>query len=89
MTMRVGVPLSSASTYGHAPYTALFPYNNQRYSTGDAMKNVVCYFSNWASHREGAGKFVPENVDASKCSHVFYAFASLDGEKMEILPQVH
>ena len=53
------------------------------------MKNVVCYFSNWASHREGAGKFVPENVDASKCSHVFYAFASLDGEKMEIVPQVH
>ncbi len=45
---------------------------------------MVCYFSNWASHRPGEGAFVPENLDASLCSHVFYAFAGLDTATLEL-----
>lgn len=57
----------------------------ETYATGD-KKNVICYFSNWASFREDQGKFVPENIDASLCTHVFYAFASLDPQQLEIVP---
>ena len=51
-----------------------------------SSQNVICYFSNWANHRSGDGHFVPENLDASLCSHVFYAYASLDPESFEVVP---
>ncbi|TRY79747.1 hypothetical protein TCAL_01968 [Tigriopus californicus] len=42
--------------------------------------NVVCYFANWAVYRDGAGKYVPENIPSQLCSHVVYAFARLDAK---------
>ena len=51
-----------------------------------SFQNVICYFANWAEQRNGDGKFVPENLDATLCSHVFYAFASLDTSTLEISP---
>ncbi len=50
----------------------------------DDKKNVVCYFANWAGNRGGDGTFVPENLDASLCSHVVYAFAGLDTATLEL-----
>jgi chitinase len=47
---------------------------------------VICYFSNWANHRSGEASFVPENLEAGLCSHVFYAFASLDTASLEMAP---
>nr|XP_022917656.1 probable chitinase 10 isoform X3 [Onthophagus taurus] len=44
-------------------------------------QKVVCYFTNWAFYRKD-GKFVPENIDRSLCSHIIYAFASLDAESL-------
>ena len=38
---------------------------------------VVCYFTNWAWYRPGAGKYTPDNIDASLCTHVVYGFAVL------------
>ena len=49
-------------------------------------KNLICYFSNWAHLRRRSGKFVPENIDARPCSHIFYAFANLDSESFEVVP---
>ena len=49
-------------------------------------KNLICYFSNWAHLRRRSGKFVPENIDARPCSHIFYAFANLDSESFEVAP---
>ncbi len=49
-------------------------------------KHVVCYFSNWAGLRSGDGTFAPENLDASLCSHVVYAFAALDTASLELVP---
>ena len=46
---------------------------------------MICYFSNWASFRGGDGHFVPEHLDASLCSHVFYAFAGLDTVDLELM----
>ena len=49
-------------------------------------KNLICYFSNWAHLRRRSGKFVPENIDARPCSHIFYAFANLDSDLFEVVP---
>ena len=62
-------------------------YNAHAYKFGKGGgKNVVCYFANWAHLRKSSGKFVPENIDARPCSHIFYAFANLDTESFEAVP---
>lgn len=43
---------------------------------------VVCYVTNWSFYRKAEGKFVPENLDGRLCTHVVYAFATLDPEKL-------
>nr|XP_020652508.1 chitinase-3-like protein 1 [Pogona vitticeps] len=44
---------------------------------GSAFK-VVCYFTNWSQYRETTGRFTPENIDPSLCSHIIYAFAKIE-----------
>ncbi len=58
------------------------PYKKDRSNE----KHVLCYYSSWAPDRKGKGHFVPENVDASLCSHVFYTFASMDTATLEMEP---
>ncbi|KAG7164862.1 chitinase 10-like 5, partial [Homarus americanus] len=43
---------------------------------------VVCYFTNWAYHRESPYKFAPEYVDPSLCTHLVYAYAMLDPSEL-------
>ena len=38
----------------------------------------VCYFTNWSQYRTGKARFVPEDIDASLCTHIVYCFARLD-----------
>lgn len=38
---------------------------------------IVCYFTRWSMKRLGAGKFEPENIDPTLCTHVVYAFAEI------------
>lgn len=39
---------------------------------------VVCYLGSWANYRHGNGKFLIENIDPHKCTHLIYGFAKLE-----------
>lgn len=41
---------------------------------------IVCYYTNWSHKRPGVGKFEPEDLDPTLCTHVVYAFANLNSE---------
>lgn len=52
----------------------------------DSEYKVVCYYTNWAFYRPGAGKYKPENIDASLCTHIVYGFAVLNPNTLLIRP---
>ena len=39
-------------------------------------------FTNWAWYRPGIGKYRPEDIDPSICTHVVYSFAVLDSKNL-------
>ena len=43
-------------------------------------------FTNWAWYRPGAGKYIPEDIDPSLCTHVVYGFAVLDSNRLVLKP---
>lgn len=45
---------------------------------------IVCYLPNWSFHRKGDTKFTPEYVDPNLCTHIVYAYASLNPENYTI-----
>ncbi len=46
----------------------------------------VCYITNWSRYRPGEAKFEIEFVDPFMCSHIIYAYATVDDRKPEIIP---
>lgn len=52
-------------------------------SSIDKTYKVVCYYTNWAQYRTKPATFLPENVNASLCTHVIFAFAKIN-EKSEL-----
>lgn len=63
------------------PADELFEAVNQ---TDDGEFKVVCYFTNWAWYRPGEGKYTPDDIDETLCSHIVYGFAVLNGETLTI-----
>lgn len=45
---------------------------------------MVCYFTNWAWYRRGAGRYLPEHIDHTLCTHIVYGFAVLDYSNLVI-----
>ncbi|XP_044759513.1 probable chitinase 10 [Coccinella septempunctata] len=43
---------------------------------------VFCYMTSWSQKRPSAGKFTPEDINPSLCTHVVYAFATLKDHKL-------
>jgi len=66
---------ASTATTTSSPTTPAGSHGNTR----------VCYYTNWAQYRSGAGKFVPEDIDASLCSHINFGFGKL-GATFELEP---
>jgi chitinase len=52
-----------------------------------ADNKVVCYYTNWASYREGNSKYVPSDIDPSLCTHIIYSFAELNPSTLTIQVQ--
>ncbi|XP_050082117.1 probable chitinase 10 [Anopheles aquasalis] len=52
--------------------------------TGNNDYKVVCYFTNWAWYRQGDGKYTPDDIDSTLCTHIVYGFAVLDRESLTI-----
>ncbi|XP_075469783.1 acidic mammalian chitinase-like [Ascaphus truei] len=48
---------------------------------GSAYK-LVCYFSNWSQYRPEPAKYVPGNIDPQLCTHLMYAFATMNDNKI-------
>ena len=42
----------------------------------------VCYYPNGVQYRPGDGKFDPETIAGSLCSHINYAFAKISGNTL-------
>lgn len=53
-------------------------------STLSGHFKVVCYFTNWAWYRRGIGRYLPENIDHTLCTHIIYGFAVLDYSDLTI-----
>ncbi|XP_075557071.1 uncharacterized protein LOC142589533 [Dermacentor variabilis] len=45
---------------------------------------IVCYFPAWSFFRGGRGHYTPEDIDPQLCTHVIYAWASLDNDSLHI-----
>ncbi|KAL4664647.1 hypothetical protein H8957_015986 [Semnopithecus entellus] len=43
---------------------------------------LTCYFSNWAQYRPGLGHFMPDNINPCLCTHLIYAFAGMQNNKI-------
>ncbi|XP_052133171.1 acidic mammalian chitinase-like isoform X9 [Frankliniella occidentalis] len=41
---------------------------------------LVCYVGTWAYYRPGNGKFTPEDIDPTLCTHLVYAFVGITGQ---------
>ena len=54
--------------------------NTRHYTVEGHDKKVVCYWGTWANYRPNGGKFTPESIDASLCTHLIYSFVGLDSD---------
>ncbi|KAM4700202.1 acidic mammalian chitinase-like [Discoglossus pictus] len=48
---------------------------------GSAYK-LVCYFTNWSQYRPEPAKYMPGNIDPQLCTHLIYAFATMNSHKI-------
>ncbi len=58
--------------------------NTREHSVAGHDKKVVCYWGTWANYRPNNGKFTPESIDASLCTHLIYSFVGLDADTSTI-----
>jgi len=44
------------------------------------QKRLICYFSAWAFYRPDYGKYDIDDIDVDLCTHITYAFASMNNQ---------
>lgn len=64
----------------------IFPHNHLYLPLCTGDYKIVCYFTNWAWYRPGIGKYRPEDIDPTLCTHIVYGFAVLDYSTLVIKP---
>lgn len=43
----------------------------------------ICYYTNWSQYRQKIVKFLPSNIHPYHCTHICFAFAKLEGNKLK------
>ncbi|KAM4795863.1 acidic mammalian chitinase-like [Rhinophrynus dorsalis] len=52
-----------------------------QFQLGSSYK-LVCYFTNWSQYRPEPAKYMPGNIDPQLCTHLIYAFATMNDNKI-------
>ena len=52
-----------------------------------AKFNRVCYVCGWSRFREAPATFHPEDIDPELCTHIVFAFVSLDRSATKVVPK--
>ncbi|KAK2180319.1 hypothetical protein NP493_450g02061 [Ridgeia piscesae] len=78
-TTKIVIVGSFLSIFFHTGATSLHSTSTDN---GPKEYKRVCYYTNWSQYRPGRGKFLPENVDPSLCTHIIYAFATMSGNRL-------
>lgn len=47
----------------------------------------MCYLEAWAAYRKDVVAYSADNVDPFACTHLLYAFASIDPHSFRVVPQ--
>ncbi|GFO13885.1 chitinase-3-like protein 1 [Plakobranchus ocellatus] len=49
-------------------------------------KKIFCYYSSFAQTRQGAGNFLPEDINPHLCTHIIYAFVDISEDGRDLTP---
>lgn len=59
------------------PSSGTQPALSSRPALLNSHYKLVCYYTNWSWYRPGIGKYSPEDIDPTLCTHIIYGFAVL------------
>lgn len=80
-------PVTQPTFTEQTPVTSTLPsaiVDPDKVSSLSGYYKVVCYFTNWAWYRRGIGRYLPEHIDHTLCTHIVYGFAVLDYSELVI-----
>merc|ERR1712004_113440 len=82
-TMKLSTALLAASSTLDAA-----AISSNDFETAAGQKWIVCYHTNWSQYRNTPGKFYPEDIDGSLCTHLIYSFSKMckDGSGWTMCP---
>ena len=49
-----------------------------------ADKVTICYYTNWSQYQPGITRFLPSDLDVGLCSHIYYAYAKINFQTLQI-----
>lgn len=82
VTNLLSSPSAVAALSASNPQLAAQLLASQNSSLDSTNARIVCYYTNWSYKRPGAGKFGPEHLDPTLCTHIIYAFYGLKDSKL-------